>query len=58
MLRHGELTAAEVVARDESADPETTNPADQVEGKAEGEENADESGDESGDKASKAKKAK
>ena len=36
VLRHGELTAQEVVARDESADPQTVNPPAQVEGKAEG----------------------
>ena len=36
VLRHGELTAQEVVARDQSDNPQTTNPADQVEGKAEG----------------------
>jgi hypothetical protein len=37
VLRHGELTAQEVVARDESANPQTTSPTAQVEGKAEGE---------------------
>ena len=36
VLRHGELTAQEVVARDESPNPQTVNPAVQVEGKAEG----------------------
>ena len=36
VLRHGELTAQEVVARDESDNPLTTVPLPQVEGKAEG----------------------
>ena len=35
VLRHGELTAEEIVAKDQS--PFSANPADQVEGKAEGE---------------------
>ena len=36
VLRHGELTAQEVVARDESENPQTTVVTEQVEGKAEG----------------------
>lgn len=36
VLRHGELTAQEVVARDASPNPQTTAPAEQEEGKAEG----------------------
>ena len=48
VLRHGELTAAEVIARDESPYSEGMQPADQVEGKAEGEEHA-EDGESEGD---------
>ena len=60
VLRHGELTAAEVVARDESANPQTTSPADQVEGKAEGEEHPEDEGEDEPDadgKPGKGKKA-
>lgn len=40
VLRHGELTAAQVIAKDESDNPQTTNPAEQEVGKAEGDEPA------------------
>ncbi len=50
VLRHGELTAKEVVAKDES--PASNAPAEQVPGKAEGEEKAD--GESEGKKAKKA----
>ena len=69
VLRHGELTAQEVVAKDESPFSEEANLATQVEGKAEGEVDADadpeadtdeaEAEAEADDKASsKAKKSK
>ena len=41
VLRHGELTAQEVVAIDESANPQTTEVIPQVEGKAEGDVDAE-----------------
>lgn len=52
VLRHGELTAAQVIAKDESDKPDPA-PVKQVEGKAEGDEPAD-----SDAKAKKADKAK
>ena len=52
VLRHGELTAKQVVAKDESAHPETTSPAEQEEGKAEGDEPGTKN-DESGTKEAK-----
>ncbi len=62
VLRHGELTAAEVVARDESANPQTTaaEAPDQEEGKAEGEvdgEETDDSTDGTDGKPARGKKA-
>ena len=56
VLRHGELTAGEVVAKDESPLSEDAIPADQERGKAEGEPDADEEAD--GKAASKSKKSK
>ena len=57
VLRHGELTAAQVIAKDESdkADP---SPVNQVEGKAEGDEpaaKADEADEATGGKTKKSK---
>ncbi len=56
VLRHGELTAEEVVARDESDNPETSSPAQQVEGKAEGEDDGEEDGDKPAGKSKKSAK--